>query len=67
METKKEGVVTIHKDGELVGVIYNDMQTRRKVMYKCEQMSEDEMIAVIEGKVEPKITGGNGGAGGGQG
>lgn len=55
METKKEGVVTIHKEGELVGIIYNDMKTRNKVMYKCEQMSEDDMIAVIEGKVEPKV------------
>lgn len=64
METTKEGVVTILKDGELVGIIYNDMKTRNKVMYSCTQMSEDDMIAVIEGKTEPKIVGASGKGGG---
>lgn len=56
MKTEKVGVVTIlDNEGELVGIIYNDMSTRRKVMFKCEQMSEDEMIAVLEDKVERKL------------
>ena len=56
MKTEKVGVVTIlDNEGELVGIIYNDMSTRRKVMFKCEQMSEDEMIAVLEDKVERKM------------
>ena len=56
VKTEKVGVVTIlDGEGELVGIIYNDMSTRRKVMFKCEQMSEDEMIAVLEDKVERKM------------
>lgn len=55
METQKLGIVAILKEGELVGIIYNDVKTRTKSMYSCSPMSEDEMIAVIEGKVEQKV------------
>lgn len=55
METQKIGVVTILKDGELVGIIYNDVKTRTKTMYSCTPMGEDDMIAIIEGKVDEKI------------
>lgn len=55
METKEEGVITIHREGELVGIIYRDEKTKHRIMYKCEPMSEDEMRDTIEGKVEKPI------------
>lgn len=54
METREEGVVTILKEGELVGIIYNDMEKRSKILYKCEPMTQEEIVAVLTHKDEPK-------------
>ena len=48
MKTEKIGVITILKDGELFGIIYNDIEKRNKVMYKCTPMTEEEMVEIIE-------------------
>jgi hypothetical protein len=47
MITQKIGVVTIVKDDELIGIIYNNIKTRSKVLYKCVPMTEDEIIEII--------------------
>jgi hypothetical protein len=47
--TKEEGVVTIHKDGELIGIIYNDMEKRSKILYSCLPMTQEEIVEVITG------------------
>lgn len=54
-ETKEEGVVTILREGELIGLIYRDEKSKHRIMYKCEPMSEEEMRETIEGKVEKPI------------
>ena len=54
METKEEGVVTILKEGELIGIIYHDMNKRSKILYKCEPMTQEEIVAVVTHKEEPK-------------
>jgi len=48
MHTEKVGVVVIHEGEDLVGIIYNDLKKRTKVLYKCEPMSEEDIIAVID-------------------
>lgn len=55
MHTNKEGVVTIHKDGVLFGMIYRDPKTGHKLLYKCEPMDEDEIIHIIEHTPEEKV------------
>lgn len=55
MNTEKVGVVTILHEGELVGMIYNDIVKRQRVWYKCVLMTEEEMVDIIEKKVETKI------------
>ena len=52
--TKEEGVVTIYKDGELIGIIYNDMEKRSKILYSCLPMTQEEIVAVLTHKDEPK-------------
>jgi hypothetical protein len=55
MNTEKIGVVTILQEGELVGMIYNNIRTRQRTWYKCVPMTEEEMVAIIEDTVEKKI------------
>ena len=55
MNTEKIGVVTILQEGQLVGMIYNDIKTRNRVWYKCTPMTEEDMINVIENQVDSKI------------
>jgi hypothetical protein len=56
MNTEKVGVITILQEGELVGMIYNNIYTRNRIWYKCVPMTEDEMVAIIEDKVEKKVS-----------
>lgn len=55
METEKLGVVTILSEGELVGMIYNDVKKHQRIWYKCVPMTEEDMVQIIEHKVEAKI------------
>jgi hypothetical protein len=46
--TQKEGVTTIFDaDGELEGIIYKDMKSRKNVFYKCEEMSMEELEIMV--------------------
>ena len=55
MKTVKEGVVTIHHDDQLYGLIHRDPKTGHKILYRCEPMDEDEIVEIIECKTDEKV------------
>lgn len=47
--TEQEGVITLLNDkNELTGVIRKDPISRKNVVYKCEEMSFDELQEVFK-------------------
>lgn len=50
--TEEVGVTCITADGVFVGIIYSDMKTRSKKMYKVEEMSVEEITALIQKEVD---------------
>lgn len=49
MKTAQEGVVTLfNKDGELTGILYKDMISRKNVMYSCKEMSMEEIEETLK-------------------
>lgn len=49
IETKAEGVITIHQNGEVIGIIYNDINTRAKRLYWLKEMSVEEIAGILTG------------------
>jgi len=54
VEVKKEGVSTIHLNGEFIGIIYNDMQTKSKRLYWAEEMSQEEIGDLLTGELSTR-------------
>lgn len=52
--TNGEGVITIHADGEFIGIIYNDMKTRTKRLFWVEEMAIDEIAELLERKISTR-------------
>jgi len=50
ISTKKEGVITIHKEGEIIGIIYNDMATRSKRLFWVKEMDDEEIADLLSAK-----------------
>lgn len=49
MINKQEGVITIFdRDEMLKAIIYKDMKSRKNIIYKCEEMSMEEISQLIE-------------------
>ena len=48
MKTSKEGVTTIFdNESQLVGIIYKDMNSRKNIFYKCQEMSMEELEMMV--------------------
>lgn len=48
LKTSKEGVTVIFdQEGEVCGIIYKDMKSRKNVFYKCEEMSMSDLEKMI--------------------
>lgn len=48
IKTVKEGVITIQQNGDIVGIIYNDIKTRAKRLYWVKEMSVEEIAELVE-------------------
>lgn len=47
VEVQKGAVSTIVGDGKLVGIIFHDQASHKKVIYKCIEMDEDEIADLM--------------------
>jgi hypothetical protein len=50
METKTEGVFTIYRSGELVGVVKRDEISKKWLVYKAIEAVGEDIIAMLECK-----------------
>ncbi len=49
LKAEESGVITLlDEKGELYGVIYKDMQSRKNVFYKCSEMSFSELSGLFD-------------------
>ncbi len=48
-ETFKESTITIVEDDVLVGIIYNDPELRRPIVYSCKLTPPDDIAEMISG------------------
>ena len=52
MKTTKEGVTTLlDNDGNLTGIIYKDMRSRKNIFYSCSEMSMEELEEMVQSDV----------------
>ena len=51
IKVEKGHVNLITKDDELIGMIYHDMKKRSKVLIKCVEMEEEDIISLINTEV----------------
>ena len=51
IETKQDGIVTIHANGELVGIVYNDMSVKAKRLYWVQEMSVEDIKDLLMGQI----------------
>jgi len=48
MQIEEIGVLAITKDGELIGVVYNDLTKRCPVFYEVKKMGFDEIKNTLQ-------------------
>lgn len=49
LTTKKEGVMTLFDEsGELYGIIYKDMTSRKNIFYSCKEMSFEDLEGIFK-------------------
>lgn len=46
--TEEQGIMAVFGDGELVGIIYNDIKTHAKRCFKVEEMGIEEIAGLME-------------------
>lgn len=52
IEAKKEAVLTIKENGELIGVVYSGYERKKpRVFYKVTQMDDDDLLSLINKNV----------------
>jgi len=51
IEVTKTGLHIITTDGELIGIIYNDMNKKAKRLFWVEEMSEEDIAELLVGKL----------------
>lgn len=49
LTTQQEGVITLFDEkGELYGIIYKDMKSRKNIFYSCSEMSFEELQTIFK-------------------
>lgn len=55
MHTKTESVAVIYKDKKIVGIIQRDEITGHKILHRCDEMSIEEIMDIINHEKEEKV------------